>query len=71
MPKEGSPCICPSMVLIDSVFKMCKNYYSQVFLEEDKHNVKEKEVTKYIKKILKFLLIQMNLVTKKLKTGLF
>ena len=30
MPKEGSHCICLSIVLSDSVFKMGKSYYRQV-----------------------------------------
>ena len=33
MPKEGSQCICLSVVLIDSVYRTGKNYYPQVFLE--------------------------------------
>ena len=48
MPKEGSNFISLSMVLIDSVFKMGKNYYPQVSLNEYKYNVKEKEITEYI-----------------------
>ena len=48
MPKESSPCICLSIVLIDSVFKMGKKYYPPVFLEECKYIVKEKRATKYI-----------------------
>ena len=32
-----------SLVLIDSVFKMGKNYYPQVSLEECKNTAKEKE----------------------------
>ena len=36
VPEEGSLCICLSVVLIDFVFKMGKNYYSQVHLEECK-----------------------------------
>ena len=43
MPKEGSHCICQSVVLIDSVFKMGKSYYSQVLLKECKYIVKEKK----------------------------
>ena len=31
VPKEGSHCICMTAILIDSVFKMDKNYYPQVF----------------------------------------
>ena len=30
--KEGSQCICLSVVLIDSVYKKDENYYPQVFL---------------------------------------
>ena len=48
MPKEGSHCICLSVVLIDSVFKMGRYYNPQVFLEECKYIVKEKKMPKYI-----------------------
>ena len=34
IPKEGPECICLSVILIDSVFRTGKNYYSQGFLEE-------------------------------------
>ena len=34
MPKEGSHCVYLSVILIDSVFKMVKSYYPQVFLEK-------------------------------------
>ena len=34
MPKESAPCISLSVTLIDSVFKIGKNYSPQVFLEE-------------------------------------
>ena len=34
--------------MIDSVFKACKNYYPQVFLEECKYVVKEKKIPEYI-----------------------
>ena len=43
MPKEGSKCICLSVILVDSVYKKDKNYYPQVFLEECKYVVKEKK----------------------------
>ena len=48
MLKKDSHCIYLSVVLIDSVFKMGKNYYTQVFLEECKYTVKEKEATRNI-----------------------
>ena len=34
IPKEGSQLICLSVILIDSFFRLGKNYYPQVFLEE-------------------------------------
>ena len=36
------------MILLDSVFRVGKNYYSQVSLEEYKYVVKEKKIPKYI-----------------------
>ena len=42
-PKKGSQCFCLSVILIDSVYKKSKVYYSQVFLEECKYVVKEKK----------------------------
>ena len=46
--KEDSHCVCLSVILIDSVLKMSKNYYPQAFVEEYKYIVKEKEVTGHI-----------------------
>ena len=37
MPKEACHCVCLSVTLIDSVFKMGKKYYPQIFLEECKY----------------------------------
>ena len=42
IPKEGSQYICLSVILIDSDFKTGKNYTPQVFLEECKYILKEK-----------------------------
>ena len=47
-PKEGCQCICLSIILIDSVHRTGKNYYAQVFLEECKYVVKEKQTPEYI-----------------------
>ena len=47
MPKEGCHCVCLSVILLDSVFKMGIKYYPQVFLEKYKHYVKEKVVGKF------------------------
>ena len=48
IPKEGSQCICLSLVLIDSVYRKDKNYYPQAFLEECKYVVKEEKMSKFI-----------------------
>ena len=36
------------VILTDSVLKIGKNYYSQVFLEECKYIIKDKKTNKYI-----------------------
>lgn len=46
MLKEGSHCIPLSVKSISSVIKMCKSYYSQMFLEEYKYIAKEKSIRK-------------------------
>ena len=43
IPKEGSQCLCLSVILIDSVFRTGKNHNSQVFIEECKYVFKEKK----------------------------
>ena len=48
IPKEDSQYICLSVILIDSVFRTGKNYYSQVFLEECNYVIKEKTIYNYI-----------------------
>ena len=49
VPKEGSQCICQSVIiLIDSLYRKDKDYYSQVFLEEFKFAGKEKKTSRYI-----------------------
>ena len=51
--KEGSHYICFSVILIDSVFTIGKNHYSQVLLEECKCIAIEKKIIKYITDYLK------------------
>ena len=46
IPKEGSECIYLSVVLIDSAFRVGKDYYPQVFLEVCKCLVKQKRIPK-------------------------
>ena len=50
------------MVLFDFIPKMGENYYLQVFLEECKYIVKEKEVARHVNGKVEFLMIQMNLM---------
>ena len=52
--KRGSHCICLSAIQIDSAFKMGKNYYPQVILDECKYIVQEKEKTRYAVHDLQF-----------------
>ena len=47
IPKEDSQYISSSVILIDSVFRTGKNYYLQLFLEECKYVVKEKDSQVY------------------------
>ena len=42
MPKEGTHCFCLPAIWIDSVFKISKNYYLYLFLEDIKYVFKEK-----------------------------
>ena len=44
--KEGSQCICASVILIDSVYRKDKNYHPPAFSEECV--VKEKKTSKFI-----------------------
>ena len=53
IPKKGSHYIFLSVILIDSNFKMGKNYCLQLFLEECQYIVEEKEVTRHITRDLK------------------
>ena len=46
--KESSKVVCLLVVLIESVFRIAGNYYSQVFLEEWKCVVKEKMMPMHI-----------------------
>ena len=46
--REGPQFIGLSVILMDFVFRTGKKYYSQVFLEDCKYTIKEKEIPKYI-----------------------
>ena len=40
LPKEGSQFICLSVISIDSIFRIGKNYYRQLFLDQSKYVIK-------------------------------
>ena len=46
IPKEGSCCMCLSALVIDLVYKINKNYWPKVFLEECKYIEKERNLTR-------------------------
>ena len=48
MPNKNLECVCLSVILLDSVYKKYNKYYPQVFLEECKYVVKEKNIHNYI-----------------------
>ena len=48
MPKEKAPCNFLSIIMIDSVIKANKKYYSQTFLEECKYMQEKIKVENYI-----------------------
>ena len=48
MPKEKEPCKCLSIIMIHSVIKANKKYYSQTFLEECKYTQEKIKIENYI-----------------------
>ena len=48
MPKEKAPCKCLSIIMIDSVTKANKKYYSQTLLEECKQTPQKIKIENYI-----------------------
>ena len=47
-PKEKAPCKCLSIIMIDSVIKANKKYYSQTLLEECKYTHEKIKIENYI-----------------------
>ena len=47
-PKGHSSCKCLSLIMLDSVFKVEKKYYSQVFLEECKYIKRKNKMFIYV-----------------------
>lgn len=71
MSKEDSDCVDLLAILIEFVFKMNKNYYSEVFLEECKYIVKEGKqphisMTSKFPSMILIVLIKRLLVKKRL-----
>ena len=48
MTRDGPQCICLLVILLDSIFRIGKNYYPQLFLGECKYTIKEKKIDNYI-----------------------
>ena len=48
MPKENAPCMCLSIIMVDSVIKANKKYYSQKFLEECKYVLEKIKIENHI-----------------------
>ena len=48
MPKEKAPCKCLSIIMIDSVIRVKKNYYPQTLLEECKYIQEKITIVNYI-----------------------
>ena len=48
MPTEKAPCKCSSIIMIDSVIKANKKYYSQKLLEECKYTQEKTKIGNYI-----------------------
>ena len=50
VPKEGSECICVSLIVTDSIFKRSKNYYLQAFFFfKFKYKIIEREKKLFIR----------------------
>ena len=49
VPKENEHYTCIACITIDSVMRMEKKNYLQVYLEECKYRVKKTKITKFIK----------------------
>ena len=44
IPKDGPHYLCLSVILHDSIFRVGKNYYPQLFVKECKYVIKEKRL---------------------------
>ena len=53
MPKENMHYTCIACITIDSVMKMDKKYFPQVYLEECKYKIKKIQMSRFINTELK------------------
>ena len=53
LPKENMHCTCIACITIDSVMKMDKKYFPQVYLEECKYKIKKIQMPRFINAELK------------------
>ena len=49
VPKENEHCTCIACITIDSVMRIEKKNYPQVYLEECKYKIKKTKMTNFIK----------------------
>ena len=48
IPKEGNHYICIATICIDSILKVDKKHYPQVYLEQCKYEIKNRELVDFI-----------------------
>ena len=48
VPKENMHCTCIACIIIDSVMRMEKKNYPQVYLEECKYKIKKIQISRFI-----------------------
>ena len=60
--KEGPHCVCSSVPLIDSFFKIGKNFYPQVYLEECKNVWKDDQGYQWWKSSLKLFIMRVSFI---------
>ena len=56
IPKEKTEYFCTSCISIDSILKVDKKYYPQVYLEQCKYKAKKREIYILIMKVINNLL---------------
>ena len=70
MPKEIEHYTCISCITIDSIMRMGKKNYPQVYLEECKYRIKRTKMTEFIEAALKSESELESYIELELKSGL-